>query len=101
MTRSRWEDRTARARGRFRRNKVYKNRRDGMICGVCAGLGEFFGIAPTVIRIAAILLSIFGFFFPIVVAYIILCWVLEDKPSYLYENEDAFWRDDEMPGWRR
>jgi phage shock protein C len=107
MARSRWEDRAARARerverrfggsgrGRFSPNKIYKNRRDGKICGVFAGLGDFFGIDPTFIRVAAILLSIFGLFFPIFVAYIILCWVLEDKPSYLYENpkEDAFWRE--------
>ena len=80
---------------RFSPNKIYKNRREGRLCGVFAGLGDFFGIDPTFLRVAAILLSIFGFFFPIMVAYIILCWVLEDKPTYLYENpkEDEFWRE--------
>jgi len=86
MTRSRWD----RAGGRFSPNKIYKNRRDGKICGVCAGLGDYFGIDPNVIRVAAILLTFFGSGFPIL-GYIILCWLLEDKPGFLYETS----------GWRR
>jgi phage shock protein C len=99
MRRSRWQDRRY-DRGpdretRFSPNRIYKDRRHGRWCGVCAGLGDYFGIDPTILRVAAILLSIFGFFFPIFCAYLILCWVLEDKPDYLYENpkEDAFWRE--------
>lgn len=112
MTRSRWEERAERraqraerraerrqqrwdrARGHFSPNKIYKNRREGRIRGVCAGLGEYFGIDPNIIRVAAILLTVFGSGFPIIV-YIVLCWLLEDKPEFLYENpkEDAFWRE--------
>ncbi|HKJ74450.1 MAG TPA: envelope stress response membrane protein PspC [Alphaproteobacteria bacterium] len=109
MRHSRWEERQARRErreeqrqqrreqrmGTFSPNKIYKNRREGRWCGVCAGLGEYFGIDPTILRVALILLSIFGFFFPVIISYFILCWVLEDKPDYLYENprEDAFWRE--------
>lgn len=95
MRRSRWRDRNAYSAPRFSPNKIYRDRRHGKVCGVCAGLGDYFGIDPTILRVAAIILSFFGFFVPIVVAYIILCWVLEDKPDYLYENpkEDAFWRE--------
>jgi len=84
-----------RSRTRFGPNRIYKDRIHGKLGGVCAGLGDYFGIDPTILRVAAILLSIFGFFFPIFCAYLILCWVLEDKPDYLYENpkEDAFWRE--------
>jgi phage shock protein C len=92
---NRWENRQSYTSGRFSPNKIYKDRRNGRWCGVLAGLGDYFGIDPTILRVAAILLSIFGFFFPIFVAYLILCWILEDKPEYLYENpkEDAFWRE--------
>lgn len=31
--------------------KLYKSNTNKMICGVCGGLGEFFGIDPTLIRL--------------------------------------------------
>lgn len=31
--------------------KLYKSNTNKMICGVCGGLGEFFGIDPTIIRL--------------------------------------------------
>ena len=88
------QERREQGMGRFSPNKIYKNRREGRICGVCAGLGEYFGIDPNIIRVAAILLTFFGSGFPIVV-YLVLCWLLEPKPDFLYENpkEDAFWRE--------
>jgi phage shock protein C len=91
----RWRDRASYSSSRFSPNKIYKDRQHAKWCGVCAGLGDYFGIDPTILRVGAIALSIFGFFVPIFVAYMILCWVLEDKPEYLYENprEDAFWRE--------
>jgi len=38
--------------------KLYRSRRDRMIAGVCGGLGDYFDIDPTLIR----LLFVFGFF---------------------------------------
>ena len=40
--------------------KLYRSRKDRMISGVCGGLGEFFGIDPTLIRVIFVLLVIFG-----------------------------------------
>lgn len=31
--------------------RLYKSRNDVKIAGVCAGIGEFFGIDPTIIRL--------------------------------------------------
>ncbi len=31
--------------------KLYKSNTNKMICGVCGGLGEFFSIDPTIIRL--------------------------------------------------
>jgi len=36
--------------------KLYRSRTDSKIAGVCGGLGEYFDIDPTIIRIVAVLL---------------------------------------------
>lgn len=40
--------------------RLYKSRTDRMIDGVCGGIAHYFGLDPTLVRIAAVLLAIFG-----------------------------------------
>lgn len=40
--------------------KLRKSAYDRKLCGVCGGIGEFFGIDSTVIRVAFALLALFG-----------------------------------------
>ena len=40
--------------------KLYKSNTNKMICGVCGGLGEFFGIDPTIIRLIWAILALLG-----------------------------------------
>jgi len=40
--------------------KLYRSRTDQMIAGVCGGLGRYLGIDPTLIRLAFVLLLLFG-----------------------------------------
>ena len=51
------------------------------IAGVCGGLGEYFGIDPTVVRVAYVLLSIFSAGFPGILVYLIL-WLLIPEREY-------------------
>ncbi len=39
--------------------KLYKSR-NRMLCGVCGGIGEYFNLDPTVIRLLWIIFSILG-----------------------------------------
>ena len=39
--------------------RLYRSRRDLMICGVCGGIAEYFDIDPTIVRLIAVVL-IFG-----------------------------------------
>ena len=41
-------------------HKLYRSRDDRMIGGVCGGLGDFFGMDPTLIRLLFVLLTLFG-----------------------------------------
>ena len=40
--------------------KLTKSATNRMICGVCAGIGEYLGVDPTVIRLLWVLLTFFG-----------------------------------------
>ncbi len=50
-------------------NKLYRSRKDRMLFGVCGGLGKFFGIDPTIIRVIFVLLAFTGFG---ILAYIVI-----------------------------
>ena len=41
--------------------RLYKSRKNRVICGVCGGIGEYFHIDPTVIRLIWVILTIGGF----------------------------------------
>jgi len=41
--------------------KLYRKRNDKMLGGVCAGLGEYFHIDPTIVRIIFVILALIGF----------------------------------------
>ena len=40
--------------------KLHKSEKNRMICGICAGLAEYFGIDVTVLRLVFVALGIFG-----------------------------------------
>ena len=73
---------------------LYRDPARGKIAGVCAGLAAYFGVRVTGLRIALVLLSVFGFFGPVLVGYIVLAVLLHTKPEHLFRDSDdeAFWR---------
>jgi phage shock protein C len=75
------------------RHRLWRNTDRGILAGVCAGIADFIGVEPIVVRLAAVLGLIF-FFLPTVAAYVILAIVLRPKPPALYASpdEEAFWR---------
>ena len=40
--------------------RLFRSRENKMICGVCGGIGEFFGVDPTLIRLAFVLFGCTG-----------------------------------------
>ena len=75
------------------RHRLWRDTDRGMLAGVCAGIADYIGVEPIVVRLAAVLSLIF-FFPPTIAAYIILAVVLRPKPRSLYASadEEAFWR---------
>ncbi len=55
--------------------KLYRSRREEKIAGICGGLGDFFNIDPTLIRLLVIFITIATGIFPMLVTYLI-AWLV-------------------------
>ena len=59
--------------------QLRRSQADRKISGVCGGFGEYFNIDPTIVRIAAVALTIFtggGF----ILAYVLAMLIMPDQP---------------------
>ena len=56
--------------------KLYRSRDGKLICGVCAGIAEYFDIDPTVVRVAWACFTVFSTMFPGVILYFILALIM-------------------------
>lgn len=79
---------------RFNPNKLYKDPKNGRVMGVCAGIADYFDVRPGIVRMLTILGCVFGMFPPIIFGYFILGFMLDSKPTEIYEKpeEEAFWK---------
>jgi phage shock protein C len=58
--------------------RLYKIEEEGKIMGVCAGLADYFDMDPSVVRLIAVLLLIFGNGATFII-YIVLGIILPEK----------------------
>ena len=64
------------------KKRIYKNREKKMLCGVCAGVAEYFDIDPIIPRIAwAVALFCYGVG---LVPYIV-CWLVLPREKNIYQ----------------
>ena len=78
-------------------HRLYRDKDNGILAGVCAGLANYFGLNRRGLQLVVAVSTLF--FFPFVVpAYIVLAIILPQKPGDLYENEsqEKFWRSVSM-----
>ncbi len=59
--------------------KLYRSRTNRMIAGVCSGLGDFFGLDPTVVRLIFVAGTLIGFG-SFVLIYLVLFIVVPEEP---------------------
>lgn len=68
-------------------NQLYRSREDRMIGGVCAGLGVFLGIDPTIVRLLFVFGAVFfGFPGALVLIYIVMLLVVPEAPMEVVTN---------------
>lgn len=58
--------------------RLYRSKDERMIWGICGGMGEYFGIDPTIVRVIAVVSVIFVGWS--IFAYIILRFVVPLEP---------------------
>jgi len=61
--------------------RLYKSNSNFVFSGVLGGLGEYYEVDPTVLRLAFIVLVLVTGGFPGIVAYIIAAIIVPDKPT--------------------
>ena len=66
--------------------RLYKSNENKMIDGVCGGIAEYFGIDPTLVRLAWVVLGFCGGVG--IWAYIISAVIIPQRPQYI-EGEKA------------
>ena len=57
--------------------KLYRSRKNRMLCGVCGGIGEYLNIDPTLVRLLAVLLGCSG---TGILVYIMAAIIIPDSP---------------------
>jgi phage shock protein C len=61
--------------------RLYRSNHDIMLGGVCGGLGEYFNIDPTIVRLVFVLLGFVTALFPALILYFILWVIVPRNPA--------------------
>jgi phage shock protein C len=65
---------------------LYRSNSNKVISGVLAGVGEYFDIDPTIVRLGYVILAIATGLFPAAIGYLIAVLIIPEKPiSHVYE----------------
>lgn len=65
--------------------KLYRSTQDKKLCGVCAGIAQYFGIDPTVVRLVWVAFTCLGgsgF-----LAYILCAFIIPEEPKCIEESD--------------
>ncbi len=61
--------------------KLYRSRNNRLVAGVCAGLGDYLNMDPTVVRLLFVLLTVITQFVPGLILYIIMMFIVPEDPN--------------------
>lgn len=67
-------------------NKLQRSKKNRVLAGVCGGVGEYFNIDPTVVRISWIFLGLLSFGTAFVV-YLICSFVIPEDDGIIYSDD--------------
>lgn len=61
------------------KKKLYRSEKNRILAGILGGLGEYFDVDPTVLRLGWLLVFVFTGIFPGLLAYIIAIFIVPNK----------------------
>jgi len=67
--------------------RLYRSRTDKKLGGVCSGIGEYFDLDPTLIRVLWVIITVFTGFAPGIIAYILLWIIVPEEPEKIESSE--------------
>ena len=76
------------------RTRFYRNKREGKINGICAGIADYTGLDVTLVRIGLILAIVLGAG-ALLPVYFIAGWIADDQPREIAtedKDERRFWQ---------
>ncbi|HEY5639034.1 MAG TPA: PspC domain-containing protein [Dehalococcoidia bacterium] len=62
--------------------RLYRSVDERKLAGVCAGIGDYLDLDPTVVRVAYLLGTIITGFFPGILIYFILALIMPEQPIH-------------------
>ena len=68
-------------RGPLPGSRLYRSRHDRWVSGVLGGLGHYLGMDPVTLRLAFVAISLLAGFWPGIVAYIVMAFVVPEEPA--------------------
>jgi phage shock protein C len=77
-------------------HRLTRSETDRMLVGVCGGLGEYFGIDSTIVRVVFVLLALFGA--SGIVLYLAL-WLIVPRASRVEATPRETFTDSVSEGW--
>ncbi|HEY0446618.1 MAG TPA: PspC domain-containing protein [Allosphingosinicella sp.] len=70
------------------RRKFHLDKRNGRFMGVCAGIADYFNLDATIVRIAAVVVTLLGAAPWTFILYGLTAWLARPKPAGSHEAED-------------
>lgn len=61
--------------------RLYLSSTDKKLAGVCGGIGEFFGVDSTLVRLSWIIVTIFTGIFPGLLGYLVAAIIIPEQPG--------------------
>jgi phage shock protein C len=69
--------------------RLVRSRRDRVLAGVCAGIAEYYGSDPTMIRLVAAVLGVITGIFPLLLLYILAAVIIPEDGTVPLESTPA------------
>lgn len=61
--------------------RLYLSNTDRKVFGICGGIGEYFDVDPTLVRLGVVALALLTAIVPVLIAYIVAKFIVPERPA--------------------
>jgi phage shock protein C len=61
--------------------RLYLSNTDRKVFGVCGGIGDYFDVDPTLVRLGVVALALLTAIVPVLIAYIVARFIVPERPA--------------------